>query len=144
MQNAESKPLAHARLPSALLSDSCALRRYSGAAMLFLFFLHVQYISRDWLCQSLRFDVAHFPPHNPARHLEAGVACAPNRSALGTGSVLNCRHTCPARVVTDVSENLPTYISRLGRYWIASARCAVSIESLPARSAIVLASFRIR
>ena len=31
-----------------------------------------------------------------------------------------------------------------GRYWIASARCVVSISSLPARSAMVRASFRIR
>ena len=33
---------------------------------------------------------------------------------------------------------------RRGRYWIASARCAVSIPSLPAKSAIVRASFKIR
>ena len=35
-------------------------------------------------------------------------------------------------------------ITRRGRYWIASARCAVSIRSLPARSPIVRASFRMR
>jgi len=32
----------------------------------------------------------------------------------------------------------------LGRYWIASARCTVWMRSLPARSAIVRASFRMR
>ncbi len=36
------------------------------------------------------------------------------------------------------------YICRRGRYWIASARCAVSIRSELARSAMVRASFRTR
>ena len=35
-------------------------------------------------------------------------------------------------------------ITRRGPYWIASARCAVSIRSLPPRSAIVRASLRMR
>jgi hypothetical protein len=33
---------------------------------------------------------------------------------------------------------------RRGRYWITSARCTVWIRSLPARSAMVRASFRIQ
>jgi len=36
------------------------------------------------------------------------------------------------------------YNCRRGRYWMASARCAVSIRSEPARSAMVRASFRTR
>jgi len=38
----------------------------------------------------------------------------------------------------------PSQNCRLGRYWIASARCAVSVRSLAARSAIVRAGFRNR
>ena len=39
---------------------------------------------------------------------------------------------------------VPTYVCLRGRYWIASARCAVSIPSLPARSAMVRDSFKMR
>jgi len=37
-----------------------------------------------------------------------------------------------------------SYSWLLGRYWIASARCAGMMRSAPARSAIVRASLRIR
>lgn len=37
-----------------------------------------------------------------------------------------------------------THACQRGRYWIASAKCAVSMRSAPAKSAMVRASFRVR
>ena len=51
---------------------------------------------------------------------------------------------------TDIAQminrpyRLEAHTCHLGRYWIASARCAVSIRSAPARSAMVRASLSVR
>jgi hypothetical protein len=48
------------------------------------------------------------------------------------------------RAPSTTSLNYKVYISCLGLYCTASARCAASMRSLPARSAIVRASLRMR
>ena len=47
-------------------------------------------------------------------------------------------------IFQDLLTCAVAYNIRRGRYWIASATCRASIRSLPARSAMVRASFRMR
>jgi len=94
--------------------------------------------------------------HSYAGHTAAAASSFPLSTiicgATGQPSQLIAQLHGPPRPVLD---RLPitfhvsrftshSYMARRGRYWIASARCAVSIRSLPARSAIVRASFRMR
>jgi len=58
--------------------------------------------------------------------------------------VIRVREDLAIEIKRDRLLIQPSYTCLLGLYWIASARCAVSIFSLPARSAIVRASFRMR
>ena len=63
-----------------------------------------------------------------------------NRSAS-----ISTFHRIMGLVVTAFCQVVPlTYTCQRGRYWIASARCAVSMRSEPARSAMVRASLRVR
>jgi hypothetical protein len=47
-------------------------------------------------------------------------------------------------IFQDLLTCAVAYNIRRGRYWIASATCVASMRGLPARSAIVRASFRMR
>jgi len=71
----------------------------------------------------------------PVAALEDSNPVVPSQMSTCKQIAADCRY----RLVPVID-----YACRLGLYWIASAKCAVSIPSLPAKSAIVRASFRMR
>jgi hypothetical protein len=49
-----------------------------------------------------------------------------------------------SNIIVHVGDNVNGCMSSRGGHWIASARCAVSMDGVPARSEMAHASFRIR